>query len=70
MTEETKQQTAKKEARGTLAMLLKVSIGLILLVLGAWSLLSWWQELLVIVKGTIGLFLILGGIIALAIAKE
>lgn len=57
----------KKNMAGTA---LKVLIGLALLVLGGLALLNWWPELLMIFKGSIGLFLILAGIITLAIAKE
>jgi hypothetical protein len=57
----------KKNMAGTV---LKVLVGLALLVLGGLALLNWWSELLMIFKGSIGLFLILAGIITLAIAKE
>ncbi|MDD4953847.1 MAG: hypothetical protein PHG40_02950, partial [Candidatus Omnitrophica bacterium] len=50
--------------------LFKVLLGLAFLVLGAMALLRWWGELLAIVKGCVGLFLILAGLITLAIAKE
>lgn len=54
----------------TFSMVLKVILGLIFLVLGGWAVLKWWKALLLIVKGCIGLFLILAGIVTLAIAKE
>ncbi len=50
--------------------LLKVVLGLVFLGLGAMAILRWWKLLLMIVKGCIGLFLILAGVITLAIAKE
>ena len=70
MTEETKQREQNAESKGVLAALLKVAIGLLLLVLGGWALLAWWPEVKDLFKGSIGLFLVLAGIIALAIAKE
>ncbi len=50
--------------------LLKVVLGLVFLGLGVAAILRWWKLLLMIVKGCIGLFLILAGVITLAIAKE
>jgi hypothetical protein len=51
-------------------MVFKVVLGLVFLGLGGLALLSFWADLVVIVKGCIGLFLILAGVITLAIAKE
>lgn len=48
----------------------KVILGLMLLTLGSLALWKWWPSLLVILKGSAGLFLLLAGIIMLAIAKE
>ena len=53
-----------------LATLFKVVLGVVFLVLGGLAILKFRGELLVIVKGCIGLFLILAGVITLAIAKE
>ncbi len=50
--------------------LLKVVLGLAFLVLGGLAILRWWKLLLLIVKGCVGLFLLLAGVITLAIAKE
>ncbi|MDO8661808.1 MAG: hypothetical protein Q7K98_01120 [Candidatus Omnitrophota bacterium] len=66
MAEETKNLDAKKG----LAAFFKVILGLIFLILGGAAILSWWGFLLMIIKGCIGLFLVLAGIITLAIAKE
>jgi len=66
MAEEAKNVEAKKG----LATFFKVILGIIFLVLGAAAILSWWGILLMIIKGCIGLFLVLAGIITLAIAKE
>jgi hypothetical protein len=48
----------------------KVILGLVFLGLGVFAIINWWGNLLLVVKGCIGLFLILAGIITLAIAKE
>ncbi|MFH1191216.1 MAG: hypothetical protein V1670_03360 [Candidatus Omnitrophota bacterium] len=58
------------DSKKTLAALFKVVLGLAFLVLGGLAILKWWEPLLIIVKGCIGLFLILAGVITLAIAKE
>jgi len=56
-----------KKALGTL---FKVVLGLVFLFLGGAAIISWWSDLLVLVKGCVGLFLVLAGVITLAIAKE
>lgn len=58
------------QGKKAFSTLLKVVLGLVFLGLGAMAILRWWKLLLVIVKGCIGLFLILAGVITLAIAKE
>ncbi|PIQ90549.1 MAG: hypothetical protein COV71_03795 [Candidatus Omnitrophica bacterium CG11_big_fil_rev_8_21_14_0_20_41_12] len=58
------------DPKKSLSTLLKVILGLVFLVLGGLAILKWWGPLLLIVKGCIGLFLILAGVITLAIAKE
>ncbi len=58
------------DPKKTLATLLKVILGLAFLVLGGLAIINWWDKLVMIVKGCSGLFLILAGIITLAIAKE
>jgi len=54
----------------TLSTLFKVVLGVVFLVLGGLAVLKWWKALLLIIKGGIGLLLILAGVITLAIAKE
>ena len=60
----------KMDGKKLLTTLIKVVVGLGLLALGVIAILRWWPELLEIIKGCLGLFLILAGIITLAIAKE
>lgn len=58
------------DPKKALSTLFKVVLGLAFLVLGGLAILKYWKALLLIVKGCIGLFLILAGVITLAIAKE
>jgi hypothetical protein len=50
--------------------LLKGALGLVFLAVGIWAVITFSGELLVLVRGCLGLFLILVGIITLAIAKD
>jgi hypothetical protein len=68
MADETKQEE-KKDSK-SLATLFKIALGLLFLGFGGWAVYKGWAELLTVVKGTVGLFFILAGIITLAIAKE
>lgn len=58
------------QGKKVIATVLKVILGLVFLGLGVMAILRWWKLLLMIIKGCIGLFLILAGVITLAIAKE
>lgn len=68
--EEKKPEEKKEERKKIMWTIFKVVLGLVFLALGALAIICWWRELLLIVKGCIGLFLILAGLITLAIAKE
>ncbi|MDI6606217.1 MAG: hypothetical protein QME65_03635 [Candidatus Omnitrophota bacterium] len=57
-------------AKKAVSTMLKVILGLAFLVLGVWAILAWWLDLLVVVRGCIGLFLLLAATIILVIAKE
>ena len=67
MTEEIKQE---RESKNIFSTLFKIILGLVFLILGVWAIIALWNDLLVLIKGSIGLFLLLAGIIILAIAKE
>ena len=73
MAEETKETTTqtqeKKEPSKVLKTLLKVTAGLALIVVGVIAIVGWWSSVLTLIKGCLGLFLILVGAIFLAIAK-
>jgi fatty acid desaturase len=70
MAEEVKQEEKKGDVKKTMSTVLKVLLGLVFLALGALAIIKWWPDLLILIKGGIGLFLLLAGVITLAIAKE
>lgn len=71
MAEEIKQEEKKcRESSKMMSVIFKVILGIVFLALGVLAILKWWPQLLMIIRGCIGLFLILAGIITLAIAKE
>lgn len=71
MAEETKQEGKEKvDAKKIFWTIFKVILGLAFLVLGALAIYKWWVDLLAVIRGCIGLFLLLAGVITLAIAKE
>lgn len=70
MAEEVKQEEKKADTKKAMSTFLKVVLGLVVLALGVGALLRWWIPFKILVKGCIGPFLLLTGIIILAIAKE
>jgi heme/copper-type cytochrome/quinol oxidase subunit 4 len=72
MAEEAKQEEKKAEPSKVMSTIIKVILGLVLLVLAVYLLLGrhWWAHTWLVIKGCAGPFLILAGIITLAIAKE
>lgn len=70
MAEELKQNESKQDGKKMLSTIFKVILGLAFLVIGVAAVIKWWIDLVIVFKGCIGLFLILAGIITLAIAKE
>lgn len=50
--------------------LIKGLIGLVLVGLGAWTIWLWWPQLITLVQGGIGLFLILCGLIVFALIAD
>ncbi|MDP2940978.1 MAG: hypothetical protein Q8N85_01810 [Candidatus Omnitrophota bacterium] len=70
MAEEIKQEEKKCEPNKALSMIFKVILGLVFLVLGGAAIYIWRSPLLALIKGCVGPFLILAGVITLAIAKE
>lgn len=70
MAEEIKQEEKKADTKNIFGTIFKVILGLVFLVLGVWAIIGWWPQVWTMIRGCIGLFLILAGIITLAIAKE
>lgn len=72
MAEETKKECGCCSGSGSkmIGTMIKVVIGLGFLVLGILALIRWLPALLIVGKGCIGLFLILAGVVTLAIAKD
>jgi len=68
--DEVRQEEKKADAKKIVSTISKVILGLVFLALGIGAVIVWWQDLLTVVKGCVGLFLILAGVITLAIAKE
>ncbi len=48
----------------------KVIVGVIFIILGLAAVIYWWKELVDLIRGFIGLFLIMIGAIAIIIAKK
>ena len=74
MAEEAKQnnQPQEEKAKGgdVLKKLLKVVLGLVILAGGVFLCWHWWHHLRDLIKGAIGPFLILVGLITIAIARD
>jgi len=70
MAEEAKTEVKNEDGKKILATIFKVILGLAFLAFGAWLVYKGWAYLWVLIKGSVGLFFILAGIITLAIAKE
>ena len=66
------QATEKTEAKCACSPkgLVKIVLGVVLIILGLWAVIGWWQSLLMVIRGGIGLLLLLAGAITIAIAKE
>lgn len=69
MAEETKTQNEKK-GKGVVKSAVKVILGVALIVFGLLAVIIWWTDLWAVVRGVVGLFLLLAGAITIAIAKE
>jgi len=70
MAEELKQEEKKVDVKKVISTIFKVILGLVFLTLGVLAIMRWFGDLKTVVRGCIGLFLILAGVITLAIAKE
>ncbi len=50
--------------------LIKALIGVSLVLIGAWLVYLWWGDLLALVRGGLGFFLVLCGVIAFALIAD
>ncbi|MDD5348188.1 MAG: hypothetical protein PHT59_06215 [Candidatus Omnitrophica bacterium] len=70
MAEEAKQQGKSEGVSKVLRTMLMIVVGIAFLALGGYFLYRGWGYVIALVKGTIGLFCILVGVIFLAMAKD
>jgi uncharacterized membrane protein len=72
MAEEVKQEEKKEkvDAKKIISTIFKVLLGIVFLLLGLAAIWSWRSDLLVVIRGSVGLFLLLASLITFAIAKE
>jgi len=71
MEEQNKTQEAEvKKSPDTTKMIGKIILGIVFILIGLVALIRWWPSLWTVIKGCIGLFFILAGVITVAIAKE
>ncbi|RKY37806.1 MAG: hypothetical protein DRP72_02900 [Candidatus Omnitrophota bacterium] len=67
------EQTQVKEEKKTsevVKTVFKYILGIVLVGLGIWAVIGLWQSVWTVIKGCLGVFLILAGAITIAIAKE
>ena len=61
----------KKEGKCSISKkLLKMVLGGVLILIGLIALVGWWGFFLGLIKGCLGLFLVMAGLITIAIANE
>ncbi len=70
MAEEAKKEEKKVDVNKLASTVFKIILGIAFLCLGGWAIIAWFPELKTVFKGCVGLFLVLAGLITLAIAKE
>lgn len=70
MAEEVKQEEKKSCEKKAFSTILKVILGVAFLILGVLAIVTWLGDLLAVIRGCIGPFLVLAAIITFAIAKE
>lgn len=70
MAEEVKETQEKRKSSEVFKTFLKMALGVILVIIGGVLIWKWWPSVWTVIKGCLGPFLILVGIIIIAIAKE
>ncbi len=64
------QEKEEKKSSGAGKVIFKYTLGILIVALGLYLAWSWRADLLTVIKGCLGLTLVLAGFIAIAIAKE
>ena len=60
----------KKSVKGGIMTALKIALGIVLVVIGIWAIICWRWDVLSLIRGSIGVIILLAGVICFAIAKE
>ena len=60
----------KKSVKGGIMTALKIVLGVVLVIIGIWAIISWRWDVLALIRGSIGVIILLAGAICFAIAKE
>ena len=67
---EEQKEEKKTKVKAILKTTLKIILGLIFVALGLGAIFIWRVDVLTVIKGCVGVFVLLAGIICFAIAKE
>jgi len=60
----------KKSVKGGIMTALKIVLGIVLVIIGIWAIVCWRWDVLALIRGSIGVIILLAGVICFAIAKE
>lgn len=67
---EEEKEEKKTESKAAVKTILKIILGLIFVALGLGAIFIWRVDVLTVIRGCVGVFVLLAGIICFAIAKE
>lgn len=70
MAQDLKQEEKIKDKQNLFFIVFKVILGLVFLSLGIWAAINFRKDIYTVIRGCIGPFLILSGIVILAIARD
>ena len=59
-----------KSAKESVMVVVKIVLGVVFVVIGLWAIIGWWDNVIGLVKGSLGIIILLAGAICFAIAKE
>ncbi len=60
----------KKSVKAGIMTALKIALGIVLVIGGIWAIVIWRWDVLALIRGSIGVVILLAGAICFAIAKE